>query len=250
MILRIFATDGFTPERIFRWSVEETARLLCPQQVLWVTRLDGPYQPLVDWFQKQPCCRGVMLDRADRWEWNLEHEVTFRLAQGLYFQDEPEAVCWLHDDMAPPESHGFKVWLWAWLASRSTAMEAPAYTLWNDPSHKIHPRFGYFGQVRADKVGVDIAGNYHSWLAKWQNELAWLKPGITPDSCFRPLNAREVWQSPYPFRHARGIDKEFREQRSFTRRGATVDHWRADNPRCVPYNPDATWEEFKAVAGT
>lgn len=235
MILRIFATDGFTPERIFRWSVEETARLLCPQQVLWVTRLDGPYQTLVNWFLKQPCCRGVMLDPADRWEWNLEHEVTWKIVQGLYFQQDPisasvpEAVCWLHDDMAPPESQGFKIWLRDWLASRSTAMEAPAYTLWD-----------WFDTVRADKVGMDLAGNYHCWLAKWRPELAWVKPGTTPDSCFRPLAVTEMWRSPWPFRHGRGVDKEFREQRQFARRGASADLWRADNPRCLGYTPSAT----------
>lgn len=247
MILRIFATDGFTPERIFRWSVEETAAHLCPQQVLWVTRLDGPWQKLANWFLKQPCCRGVMLDPADRWEWNLEHEVTWRIAQGLYYQGGnwwgcPEAVCWIHDDMAPPECAGFKKYLKEWLASNSTAMDTPCYQLWND-----------FATVRADKVGIDFTADLHCWLAKWETGLQWvpsvgqlLQPWDAPD-LFRPLNSVNLQTSPYPFRHAKGVDRDFREHKGFVRRGFPTDRWKnADGVRCVPYRPEATWEEFKA----
>ena len=240
MILRLFATDGFTPERIFRWSVEETARHLCEQQVLWITRLDSPWKPLVDWFLKQPCCRAVVLDTADRWEWNLEHEITWRIAQGLYFQDEPEAICWIHDDMAPPESPHFKAFLAGWLASKSTALEAPCYQLWNT-----------FESIRADKVGIDFAGDEHCWLAKWRPDLRWVRaegespqPEDAPDR-FRPLGAIPS-TSPYPFRHAKGVDRNFREHTGFTRRGFPTERWKnADGVRCVPYRPDATWEEFK-----
>lgn len=243
MILRIFATDGFTPERIFRWSVEETALHLCPQQVLWVTRLDGPWRPLVDWFLRQPCCRGVTLDPADLWEWNLEHEVTWRLAQGLCFVEGvlPDAVCWIHDDMAPPECQGFKEFVKRWLESESTAIEAPCYQLWNT-----------FDLVRADEVGIDFAGDLHCWMAKWRPDLRWARPlgeawqpGDAPDR-FRPLAPRVLSTSPWPFRHAKGVDRDFREQKGFVRRGFPADRWKnADGVRCVPYNPEAVWKEFK-----
>lgn len=254
MILRIFATDGHTPERIFRWSVEETAQHLCDQQVLWVTKLDGPWRPLVEWFQKQPCCRAIVLDTADRWEWNLEHEVTWKIAQGLYFQDEPEAVCWIHDDMAPPECKGFKAYLEAWRGSAAVVMEAPCYQLWSslpetDPAYST-PRL--FQDIRADDVGVRFAGDLHCWMAKWQSDLRWLLPkgqryGPTdaPDR-FKPLGTGGAWTSPWPFRHAKGVVREFREQEGFVRRGFPADRWKnADGVRCVPYDPEATWEEFK-----
>lgn len=242
MILRIFATDGHTPERIFRWSVEETAEHLCAQQVLWVTRLDGPWQKLVDWFLKHKSCRAVVLDHADRWEWNLEHEITWRIAQGLYYhQDEEiESVCWLHDDMAPPLGHGFQGYLREWLASGSTALEAPCYQLWDG-----------FDSVRADKVGIDFAADLHCWLAKpfglrWIREAAELaEPNDAPDR-FRPLGAVPSI-CPYPFRHAKGLDRDFREMCGFTRRGFPPDRWKnADGVRCVPYDPDLTWEEFRS----
>ena len=240
MILRIFATDGFTPERIFRWSVEETAEHLCAQQVLWVTRLDGPWKPLIEWFLKQSCCRSVVLDTADRWEWDLEHEITWRIAQGLYFQEEPEAVCWIHDDMAPPECRGFKDYFQAWLGSESNTIAAPCYQLWND-----------FDSIRVDKIGVDLAGDMHCWLAKWQHDLAWVRPNVQapqlgnePQS-FVPLNAVQPWVSLWPFRHAKGVDRDFREHNGFIRRGFPTERWRnADGVKCVPYSPDVKWEEF------
>lgn len=265
MILRIFATDGFTPERIFRWSVEETAAHLCEQQLLWVTRLDGPWQPLVEWFLKQPCCRGVTLDPADRWEWNREHEVTWRLAQGLYFGTEtpdlkgqaslPEAVCWIHDDMAPPESVHFKAFLQGWLASKAEAMEAPCYQLWNnDVQVGANNAPLVTNQVRADKVGIDFAADLHCWLAKWSSHLSWIRaknlprPGEAPDR-FRPLGAIPS-VSPYPFRHAKGVSRDFREHKGFVRRGFPTERWKnADGVKCVPYNPEATWEDFKREVG-
>lgn len=267
MILRIFATDGFTPERIFRWSVEETAAHLCEQQLLWVTRLDGPWQPLVEWFLKQPCCRGVTLDPADRWEWNLEHEVTWRLAQGLYFGTEtpdpkgqaslPEAVCWIHDDMAPPECQGFKDYLKDWLVSTSLAMVAPCYQLWNnDICAGTNNAPLVVSQVRADKVGIDYAADLHCWLAKWTSDLNWsgLGVGITgPEgsrSTFVPSNAESWRVSPWPFRHAKGVSRDFREHKGFVRRGFPTERWKnADGVKCVPYNPEATWEDFKREVG-
>ena len=240
MILRIFATDGFTPERIFRWSVEETAAHLCAQQVLWVTHLDGPWQKLVDWFLKQPCCRAVVLDHADRWEWNLEHEITWRIAQGLYFQEEPEAVCWIHDDMAPPECQGFKDYSREWLASESTALEAQAYQLWDD-----------FDSVRSDGIGRDYASDCHCWLAKWRPDLRWLcqddqspLPGDAP-SLFRPLNSVNPWVSPWPFRHAKGVDKDFREGNGFPRKGFQKRWPNAVNVPCRSYDPSMTFAEFR-----
>lgn len=244
MILRIFATDGHTPERIFRWSVEETAEHLCAEQVLWVTRLDGPWKGLVDWFVKQPCCRAVVLDTADRWDWYEEHEVTCRIAQGLYFQYERmvDAVCWIHDDMAPPTCNGFKEYLKEWLWSESTALEAPCYQLWDS-----------FDSVRVDRAGLDFAGDRHCWLAKWHPDLRWLRrvgePVLAGDATtkFRPVDSVDPWQSSWPFRHAKGVERGFREHRGFTRRGFPVERWRdADGVRCAPYNPEATWEEFKA----
>lgn len=244
MILRIFATDGFTPESIFRWSVEQTAAHLCDQQVLWVTRLDGPWQKLVSWFLKQPCCRAVVLDSADRWEWNLEHEVTWKVAQGLYFQQEPQAVCWLHDDMAPPDCWMFKQWLREWLTSKSTTVESPCYQLWDS-----------FSLIRADKVGIDLAADSHCWIAKWSDRLKWLLSkgqsyGLTdaPDR-FKPLGSIEPWISPWPFRHAKGVDRAFREHTGFARRGSTVDLWRtAGTVKCLQYDPEVTWTEFRAKA--
>lgn len=255
MILRIFATDGFTPERIFRWSVEETAAHLCAQQVLWVTHLNAPgWKGLVDWFVKQPCCRAVVLDTADRWDWNLEHEVTWRIAQGLYFQEEEkiEAVCWLHDDMAPPECQGFKDYLSEWLVSSSTAIESPCYQLWDShPSSDLQSPL-VLDQVRADKTGISFAADLHCWLAKWGPTLRWMRPagypslpGDSPDR-FRPLDAEKVSVSPWPFRHAKGVDRDFREGNGFDRRGFPKDRWRnADGVKCVPYNPETTWEDFR-----
>ena len=234
MILRIFATDGFTPERIFRWSVEETAEHLCPQQVLWVTQLRAPgWTKLVNWFVKQPCCRAVVLDTADRWDWNIEHEITWRIARGLYFQHEPEAIYWGHDDMAPPTSTGFKGYLKEWLASGSTALEAQAYQLWDD-----------FDSVRADTLGVKLAGHRHCWLAKWNPDLRWLGAS-NRGTHFRPLDAVDPKTSPWPFRHAKGVDKDFREGVGFTRKGF-CSRWPDDGPvKTEPYNDDLTWEEFK-----
>lgn len=260
MILRIFATDGFTPERIFRWSVEETAAHLCVQQVLWVTRLDGPWQPLVEWFLKQPCCRAVCLDRADRWEWNAEHEITWRFAQGLYFkegpfQEQPDAVCWIHDDMAPPECTGFKDFVRGWIKNGSTdAMAAPCYQLWND-----------FQTVRADKVGMDFAGDLHCWLSRWYPSLAWMHdannktlvlsmPGrasMRSVPTFTPSSATGWGLSPWPFRHAKGVEKNFREHNGFVRRGFPTERWRnAEGVRCVPYLSEITWADFKAAVST
>lgn len=232
MILRLFATNGQTPERIFRWSVEETAAHLCEQQVLWVTRLDGPWQRLVNWFLKQPCCRGVVLDRADRWDWHVEHEITWRIAQGLYFQQEPEAICWVHDDMAPPAGEMFKNYLKRWLASESTALGAEAYQLWDD-----------FNLVRADNTGVRLGGEHHCWLAKWQPDMRWL--GASRRNLFQPLDTVDPWASPWPFRHAKGVDKDFREGRGFARKGFCNRWPDTADVYCQPYNPNVTWEEFK-----
>ena len=249
MILRIFATDGFTPERIFRWSVEETALRLCEQQILWVTRLDGPWKPLVDWFLKQPCCRAVVLDHADRWDWHAEHEITWRIAQGLYFnsgagrgEGPVEAVCWLHDDMAPPSGQGFKDYLKRWLKSESTALEGQAYQLWDR-----------FDSIRADGIGIGLAGDCHCGLTKWRADLRWGGPSGPDDapSLFRPLNSVKPYTSPWPFRHAKGVDRDFREGKSFVRKGF-LNRWPSvvNGVRCVPYRPDATWEEFKREVGT
>ena len=232
MILRIFATDGFTPERIFRWSVEETARHLCEKQILWVTRLDGPWHSLVNWFIKQRCCRAVVLDHANRWDWNLEHEITWRIARGLYFQEEPEAVCWIHDDMAPPAGQEFKSYLKTWLASESTAMDAEAYQLWDD-----------FNMVRADSLGIELAGHRHCWLAKWKPDLCWL--GASNRNRFQPLDAVDPWTSPWPFRHAKGVDKDFREGSKFARNGFCTRWSDTADVRCMPYNSNTTWHKFK-----
>lgn len=249
MILCIFATDGHTPERIFRWSVEETAQHLCDQQVLWVTKLDGPWKPLVNWFQKQACCRAIVLDTADRWEWNLEHEVTFNIARGLYFQQEPDAICWIHDDMVPPECKEFKDWITTWLGSQSSVVDAECYQLWNDVERKDE-----FQWVRADKVGIDFAADRHCWLAKWKSDLRWLLPkgqSYNPTdapSQFKPIGTGSAQTSLWPFRHAKGVDSSFREHEGFVRRCFPTDRWRnAYGVRCVPYDPDVTWDEFKRV---
>lgn len=235
MILRLFATDGFTPERIFRWSVIETAKHLCAQQVLWVTRLDGPWERLVSWFVKQSGCRSVVLDRADRWDWDLEHEITWRIAQGLYFQQEPEAICWIHDDMAPPTGTGFKGYLKEWLVSESTALDAQAYQLWDD-----------FGTVRTDALGLELAGHRHCWLAKWRPNLRWLGASKQQPH-FQPLDAADPWTSPWPFRHAKGVDKDFRSGYGFTRNGF-CNRWpdAADVPT-RSYDPDLKWEGFRTL---
>lgn len=237
MILRIFATDGFTPERIFRWSVEETAKHLCQQQVLWVTRLDGPWRPLVDWFVKQPCCRAVVLDVADCWDWYAEHEVTLRLARGLYYdQDkEVEAVCWIHDDMAPPECGEFKEWLKQWLRSDATAVEAPAYQLWDR-----------FDQIRVDPMGLNPAGDLHCWMAKWKPDLEWIRPHEPASTTFHPRGANTA-VSPWAFRHAKCVDEDFRNRRGFNRRGSSAGQWQNTNGmKCLDYGPSETWAEFRA----
>lgn len=236
MILRIFATDGHTPEHLFRWSVEETAAHLCEQQVLWVTRLDSPWRPLVEWFVKQPCCRGVCLDPANLWDWYTEHEVTWRLAQALYYpeKEKPEAVCWLHDDMAPPTGQGFKDDLKKWLASESTALESQCYQLWND-----------FNTVRLDAEGG--ARDAHYWLAKASPDLRWLYDNdriAKEKDIFRPIGAVEPWMCPWPFRHAKNVDKDFREGVGFSRKGFCRRVFSTGNPRCRPYDPKLTWEEF------
>lgn len=248
MILRIFATDGFTPERIFRWSVDETAEHLCVKQVLWVTRLDAPnWKGLVDWFIKHPACRAVVLDTANRWDWYEEHEITWRIAQGLYFQtgdeERVEAVYWGHDDMAPPTGRDFKEYMRTWLASESMAMEAPAYQLWDD-----------FSLVRTDAIGLDLAGDCHCWLAKCHLNLRWLRPdgkplpGDAPDR-FRPLGPITSWICPWPFRHAKGVDKDFREGKGFVRKGF-CNKWPQASAvvPCRLYDPEMTWEKFKAAA--
>lgn len=245
-ILRIFATDGYTPEKLFRWSVEETAEHLCEQQLLWVTKFSGPWKPLVDWFVKQRVCRGVVLDPADRWEWNREHEITWRIAQALHYgaSEHPDAVCWIHDDMAPPQCDGFKACVRSWLASESAAMAAPCYQLWDD-----------FETVRADQVGFSFAGDIHCWLAKWSPDLQWImepggpyRPDRSPDRfiTFNPLHA-DTLVSPYPFRHAKGVVKSFREHEGFVRRGFPTDRWKnAEGVRCLPYRSGETWQEFEA----
>lgn len=245
MILRIFATDGFTPERVFRWSVDETAEHLCAKQVLWLTRLDGPWQKLVDWFTKHPSFRAVVLDAADRWGWYSEHEVTWRIAQGLYypcneyngtFRDEyhetVDAVYWGHDDMAPPTGSGFKAYLKDWLASGHTSIVAPSYQLWED-----------FNLVRDDRQGRAFTDEIHCWLAKWDPNLRWLDPaGKTPREkmdWFRPLNDSENYSvCPWPFRHATGVDAAFREGRK--QRKGFIDRW-TDVPKLRKYDPDETW---------
>lgn len=247
MILRIFATDGFTPERIFRWSVDETTEHLSSSQVLWVTRLDGPWKPLVDWFIKHPAFRAVILDAANRWDWYAEHEVTWRLANGLLYQNEGrlgegiekakteefKAVYWGHDDMAPPAGDGFRTYLQNWLASDSDSMEAPSYQLWDD-----------FSLVREDVHGKELTNECHCWLAKWSLNPVWLKEGRsepTPEDMlqrFRPLNSVKPWICPWPFRHAKGVDKEFR---SFARKGF-IDRWLGTTASLKPYDPDKMWE--------
>ena len=249
MILRIFATDGLTPERIFRWSVDETAEHLGAQQVLWVTRLDAPgWQNLVDWFVRHPSFRAVILDKANCWGWYGEHEVTWRMAQGLCYRSEEdkieddaknvevEAIYWGHDDMAPPAGEGFKAYLRDWLASDSDSMEAPSWQLWDD-----------FGMVRDDELGRTLTGERHCWLAKWSPNLKWLNPegrNTTPKDKlerFRPLNSVSPWICPWPFRHAKGVDRAFREGDGFARKGF-LNRWVGSTAECRPYDPDETWE--------
>lgn len=243
MILRIFATDGATPERIFRWSVDETAEHLCAQQVLWVTRLDVPgWTKLVNWFVKHPSFRAVVLDAANRWGWYVEHEVTWRIAQGLFnhsgeekekYNEKVEAIYWGHDDMAPPAGEEFKAYLKDWLASDSDSLEAPSYQLWDD-----------FGLVRDDAHGRALTSEVHCWLAKWKPELRWLDPTGTPKpklERFRPLSSVDPWTSPWPFRHAKGVDKVFRENKGFVRNDF-IDRWSGTVAQCKPYNPDEVWK--------
>lgn len=47
---------------------------------------------------------------------------------------------------------------------------------------------------------------------------------------------------PIPFRHAKSVDRSFREHEGFTRHVFPTDRWKNDDGvKCVPYRPNATW---------
>lgn len=245
MILRNFATDGLTPFPIFRRSIEDTAAL-CPQQVLWVTRTDTPlWKEEVDWFIRQPMCRAVVVDTADRWEWYQEHEVTIRIVRGLYYDQEEkiEAVCWCHDDMAPPASPEFHEWIKRWLESESTLVTGDCFQFWDS-----------FDLVRADGTPPFIEP--HGWIAKFTPDLSWLslrgsrkKQPQEEWERFLTVGRINPWVCPWPFRHYKGVDEAFRTgfgtpRRGFCKRWGSPQEKAGADVRVISYDPNMKWDDF------
>jgi hypothetical protein len=217
--------------------------------VLWITRTDtAGWKEAMDWFLRQPTARAAIVDTANRWEWFAEHEITLRIARGLFYGPDEErkleAVCWLHDDMAPPTGNDWVNWIRAWRESKtSTAVVAQCFEMWGD-----------FDAVRADALApLDDA---HCWFAKVRPDLRWLLPRDAPKKLpnevwerFLPVDRADVWESPFGMRHYKVVDEAFRSGYGIqNQRRGWCQRWKdpQGNPRTVVYDPAMRWEEFAA----
>ncbi len=238
-ILRIWATDGQTPQAIFDESVKRTA-CIARRGVLWLTRTktdrgEACDREVIAYARESPHIPLLIVDKRNLWDWYIEHEVTLACARALLQLEggRPKAWCFFHDDMAPPRASGWSQYLKEWLESPSQVMSFQAVHFWGD-----------FETVRVDCHSCDA---WHAWLVKEHPGLTWKKNGKW-DTAFFPADKTGEWRCPWPALHFKGADKDWYLRSNSVRRGR---HSRLMGIRegavVTTFRAEMTWEEFEKL---